>query len=72
MGNNGKSSEAPILKDNVSVGANAIIIGRVTIGENAVIGAGAFVAKDVDENTVVVGNPARNVEYSQQKIAKNK
>lgn len=55
IGNNGKSCEAPVLKDNVQVGANAIIIGPITIGYNAVIGSGSVVTKSVDENTVVVG-----------------
>ncbi|AOS84937.1 hypothetical protein BIU88_00455 [Chlorobaculum limnaeum] len=63
IGNNGKSGEAPIIMDNVNVGANAVIIGPVTIGENAVIGAGAVVTKNVEKNSVVVGNPAKNLRY---------
>jgi acetyltransferase-like isoleucine patch superfamily enzyme len=42
-----------------SIGSNATIICGVTIGENAMIGAGAVVTKDVPANAVVAGNPAR-------------
>lgn len=44
--------------DGVSIGSNATIL-PVKIGKNAIIGAGAVVTKDVPENAVVVGNPAR-------------
>lgn len=47
------------IKDNVWIGGSAIILPGVTIGENAIIGAGSVVTKDVPENTIVVGNPAR-------------
>ena len=45
--------------NNVWVGAGAIILGGVTIGKNAVIAAGAVVTKDVPENTIVGGVPAK-------------
>ena len=51
----------PTLKDNVVVGSGAQILGPVTIGENAKIGANAVVTKDVAENAVMVGIPAKNV-----------
>jgi acetyltransferase-like isoleucine patch superfamily enzyme len=41
------------------IGANSVILLGVTIGENAVVGAGAVVTKDVEPYTVVAGNPAR-------------
>lgn len=44
-----------------SIGSNATILCGVTIGENALVGAGAVVIKDVPANSVVVGNPARVV-----------
>ena len=42
-----------------SIGSNATILGGVTIGENAMVGAGSVVTKDVAPNSVVVGNPAK-------------
>lgn len=51
---------APInIGKNVWIGANATILPGVTIGENAVVAAGAVVTKDVPENTIVGGVPAR-------------
>ena len=51
---------APIVvKDNVWIGAHATILAGVTIGENAVVAAGAVVTKDVPANTIVGGVPAR-------------
>ncbi|MBK6836725.1 MAG: N-acetyltransferase [Bacteroidetes bacterium] len=47
------------IKKGASIGSNATIICGVTIGENALIGAGAVVTKDVPANTVVAGNPAK-------------
>ena len=57
----GTYSRAPIFGDRVNIGANAVIIGPITIGDDAVIGAGAVVVKDVPANCVAVGNPARIV-----------
>ena len=51
----------PTLKDNVVVGSGAQILGPVIIGENAKIGANAVVTKDVPENAVMIGIPAKNV-----------
>lgn len=45
--------------ENASIGSNATILCGVTIGKNAVVGAGAVVTKDVPNNAVVAGNPAR-------------
>jgi len=47
------------VKKGASIGSNATILCGITIGENALVGAGAVVVKDVPKNTVVVGNPAR-------------
>ncbi len=47
------------LKDNVWIGDRAVVGKGVTIGENSIVGAGAIVVKDVPDNVVVGGNPAR-------------
>ena len=49
----------PTLRDNVTVGAGAKIIGAITIGENSRVGAGSVVVRDVPPNAVVVGVPGR-------------
>lgn len=54
-----KNGEKPIIGNNVQLHAGCIVIGNVKIGDNAIIGAGAVVVKDVPENAVAVGNPAR-------------
>ena len=54
----------PTLMDNVVVGSGAQILGPVVIGKNAKIGANAVVTKDVEENSVMVGIPAKNVNKS--------
>ena len=48
-----------IVKKGASIGANATILAGITIGENSLIGAGSVVTKDVPENTVWFGNPAK-------------
>jgi serine O-acetyltransferase len=52
---------APTLEDRVWVGANAIIVGKVTIGHDALIAPGAYVNFDVPANSVVLGNPGKVV-----------
>jgi acetyltransferase-like isoleucine patch superfamily enzyme len=47
------------IKKGASIGSNATILCGVTIGENAMVGAGAMVTKDVAPNTIVAGNPAK-------------
>ena len=51
--------EPTLVKRGASIGSGATILARVTIGENAIIGAGSVVTKNVPPNTVVAGNPAR-------------
>ncbi len=51
----------PTLKDNVVVGSGAQVLGPIVVGKNAKIGANAVVTKDVPENAVMVGIPAKNV-----------
>lgn len=47
------------VKEEASIGAGAVIVCGVTIGRRALVGAGAVVVKDVPDNAIVVGNPAR-------------
>lgn len=59
----GECTNGPTLGDNVTIGANVCIIGDISIGNNVQIGAGAVVVKNVPDNAVVVGNPARVVKF---------
>jgi acetyltransferase-like isoleucine patch superfamily enzyme len=47
-----------LVDENASIGANSTILGGITIGKSAMIGAGSVVTKNVDNNTLVYGNPA--------------
>lgn len=58
----------PSLEDNVSVGANVVVIGDVHIGNNVRIGAGAVVTKSIPDNCIVVGNPARIIFKDGQRV----
>jgi len=55
-----------VIEDNVWVGGGAILLPGVTIGRNAVVGAGAVVSRNVPANTVVAGNPARVIREIEQ------
>lgn len=51
--------EKTLVRKGASIGSGSTILANVTIGENALVGAGSVVTKDVPENTIVAGNPAR-------------
>lgn len=51
--------EVPVLGDNVQVGAGAVIIGPVHIGSNVIVGANSVVNRDIPDNSVAVGAPAK-------------
>lgn len=53
--------EPTLVKRGASIGSGATILARVTIGENAIVGAGSVVTKDVAADTIVAGNPAREL-----------
>ena len=61
-----KEAIKTVVEKGASVGANATILCGITIGENAMVGAGALVTKDVPANMVVVGNPARIIRETVQ------
>ena len=50
-----------IVKQNASIGSGVTLLGGVTVGENAIVGAGSVVTKDVPRDVTVAGNPARVV-----------
>ena len=62
-----KSAGAPVICDNVYIGAGAKIIGAVTIGKNARIGANCVVVNDVPENATVVCQKARVIEHKTER-----
>lgn len=64
-----KKKRHPTLQNNVVVAAGAKVLGAITIGENAKIGANAVVLKDVPPNSTVVGIPGRVVMQDGQKVA---
>jgi len=51
--------ERTLVSKGASIGSGATILANITIGKNALVGAGSVVTKDVPENAVVAGNPAR-------------
>lgn len=55
-----------LVKKGASIGANATILAGTTIGENALIGAGSVVTKDVPDNEIWIGNPAKFYKKQQQ------
>ena len=59
---------APTIGNYVNVMANAVVFGGITIGNNVTIGAGSVVTKDVPDNCVVVGNPARIIQLNNEKV----
>jgi acetyltransferase-like isoleucine patch superfamily enzyme len=59
--------ETTLVKRGASIGSNATILCGVTIGENAIVGAGSMVTRDVPANAVVAGNPARFIRWLNEK-----
>jgi acetyltransferase-like isoleucine patch superfamily enzyme len=53
------SVETTLVRKGASIGSGCTILANVTIGENALVGAGSVVTKDVPPNTIVAGNPAK-------------
>jgi acetyltransferase-like isoleucine patch superfamily enzyme len=51
--------EQTLVRKGASIGSGSTILSKVVIGENAIVGAGSVVTKDVPANTIVAGNPAK-------------
>lgn len=55
----GNEDAVPKLGNDIEIGTGAIILGKIKISNNVIIGAGSIVVKDIPENVVVAGNPAK-------------
>lgn len=61
--------EQTLVKKRASIGTSSTILCGLTIGENAIIGAGSVVTKDVPDNAIVAGNPARFIRWVHEQPA---
>lgn len=61
LGERTAKGPVPVLGDRVEIGANAVVLGGVSLGDGAIVGAGSVVLKDVPAATVVAGNPAQPI-----------
>ncbi|HXY07812.1 MAG TPA: acyltransferase [Terriglobales bacterium] len=64
--------ERTVVKKGSSIGSGSTILSKVTIGENAIVGAGSVVTKDVPPNSIVAGNPAKVLRYIEQTVEVSK
>jgi acetyltransferase-like isoleucine patch superfamily enzyme len=64
--------ERTVIKKGASVGSGSTILANVTVGENAIVGAGSVVTKDVPANAIVAGNPAKILRYINKSDSRNK
>jgi acetyltransferase-like isoleucine patch superfamily enzyme len=55
--------ENTVVRKGASIGSGATILSKVTVGNNAIVGAGSVVTKDVPDNAIVVGNPAKFLRF---------
>jgi acetyltransferase-like isoleucine patch superfamily enzyme len=60
--------EPTVIKRGASIGSGATILSNISIGENAIVGAGSVVTKDVPVNAIVAGNPARVLRHIQSSV----
>jgi acetyltransferase-like isoleucine patch superfamily enzyme len=58
-----------VVKRGASIGSGATLLGGITVGEKSTVGAGSVVTKDVPQNTIVAGNPARILNTSSSQNA---
>jgi acetyltransferase-like isoleucine patch superfamily enzyme len=64
--------EPTVVRRGASVGSGVTLLSKITIGENAIVGAGSVVTKDVSPNTIVAGNPAVVLRKTDDKKTKYK
>ena len=57
--NRGERAGAPTIGDNVWIGTNAVIVGKINIGNDVLVAPGSYVNFDVPDHSIVIGNPAR-------------
>ena len=60
--------ERTTVKQGASIGSGATLLANLTIGENAIVGAGSVVTKDVPANAIVAGNPAKVLRFLEEQI----
>ncbi|MEI7475295.1 MAG: serine O-acetyltransferase EpsC [bacterium] len=72
LGATGKERGArhTIVEDNVVIGMNSVMLGRIKLKKNSIIGAGSLITKDVPEGATVIGNPAFIIRLNEKKIEK--
>jgi acetyltransferase-like isoleucine patch superfamily enzyme len=58
--------ERTVIKKGASIGSGATILSNTNVGENAIVGAGSVVTKDVPPNSIVAGNPAKVLRFIEQ------
>ena len=64
--------ERTLIKRGASIGSGVTILANLTVGENAIVGAGSVVTKDVPANSIVAGNPAKVLRYIDQTLEATK
>ena len=63
LGNSqGKRKGVPTIGDNVKMGANSMLVGKIKIGNNVLFAPGAFCNFDVPDNCIVIGNPGKIIQ----------
>ncbi len=62
------SVEPTLVKKGASIGSGATILSNLVIGENALVGSGSAVTRDVPDNAIVAGNPARLLRFIEQEV----
>ncbi len=60
--------ERTVVRKGASIGSGATILANTSIGENAIVGAGSVVTKDVPANSIVAGNPAKVLRYIEETV----